>query len=245
MILRSTIVLWCVCALSLSTMLSSLPPVDGRPQTKMPVSEGYELDYPETWGYGTTPPSILPPPPQCMGHADGAECNAAGCWWLPTASCGNKGCGRLPGITGRLFNSTVVVSPWTYTPAYQTTPPNSNIPYHWWVDINGDGLVDECSLISRIPVYCPTGNKAYLFSSTAANPGQAMSCFINMGGAFSEQPLISGVLPYTSLQAPTYRSWWIDFDGDGRQDYCYRVGNKGSFTGSPYIVRTECYLSIA
>lgn len=79
----------------------------------------------------------------------------------------------------------------------------------WWVDVNGDGLQDYCYA-----------------AGSGSGEGSYLKCRISNGAGFgSEVAALIDDWGYAD------RRWWVDVNGDGRQDYCSAVGN-GTGAGS-------------
>jgi RHS repeat-associated protein len=84
----------------------------------------------------------------------------------------------------------------------------------WWVDFNGDGKTDYCRAVGN-----SWGNGSYLGCSLSTGTG--------LSGEFTVQVPVSD-WGYSD------RRWWVDFNGDGKTDYCRAVGNSsgnGSYLG--------------
>jgi hypothetical protein len=84
----------------------------------------------------------------------------------------------------------------------------------WWVDFNGDGLPDYCRAV---------GN--------SGGAGSFVGCSLSNGAGLATE---YSVLVQLSDWGYSDRRWWVDFNGDGRADYCRAVGSSsgaGSYLG--------------
>jgi hypothetical protein len=85
-----------------------------------------------------------------------------------------------------------------------------------WVDFNGDGLADYCRIVNAVNHYL----------------GQ-LACTLSTGNGFGA----TIYSPQVNFGFATGR-FWVDVNGDGRADYCRRIGNYNNVDG-----RIQCTLS--
>lgn len=129
-----------------------------------------------------------------------------------------------------------------------------------WADVNGDGIADYCRIVGNpgtYQVWCTLGTATGLSSTTIQSgtldpgatygrafvdfdgdgkadfcriinsaPNQQLACTLSTGTGFATgTTILSAVTPVASDGA------WVDFDGDGRADYCRTTGSDAGNDG--------------
>ncbi|WCN10209.1 SpvB/TcaC N-terminal domain-containing protein [Marinomonas mediterranea] len=132
-------------------------------------------------------------------------------WWVDFDGDGRSDYCRAVGASSG-SGSFIACALSTGTGIENTQIPMSDWGYsdrRWWVDFNGDGRTDYCRAVGA-----------------SSGSGSFIACALSTGTGIENIQIPMSDWGYSD------RRWWVDFNGDGRSDYCRAVGassGSGSF----------------